>query len=63
MLERKYQDVIRLKYICEYNCIEIAEILNVNVNTVRTWSARGLVRLKEEFVKLDSGESHGSIKR
>lgn len=55
-LEKKYSEVIRLNYICGYNLIEISEILNVNVNTVRTWSARGLVKLKEEYIKIESGE-------
>ena len=54
--ESSYQEVIRLNVICEYNLIETAEILNVNVNTVRTWSARGLVKLREEFERLDRGE-------
>lgn len=55
-IDLKYRNVIRLNVICEYNLIETAEILNVNVNTVRTWSARGLVKLREEFEKLDSEE-------
>lgn len=55
-IDKKYQEVIRLNIICEYNLIETAEIMNVNVNTVRTWSARGLVKLREEFEKLDLGE-------
>lgn len=55
-IDKKYQEVIRLNVICEYNLIETAEILNVNVNTVRTWSARGLVKLREEFERLDRGE-------
>lgn len=55
-IDKKYKDVIRLNIICEYNLIETAEILNENVNTVRTWSARGLKKLKEEFIKLDFGE-------
>ena len=53
-LDKNYQEVIRLNYICGYNFIEISEILNVNVNTVRTWSARGLIKLKEEFMKAES---------
>lgn len=54
-LEEKYQDVIRLNIICEYSLIETAEILGKNVNTVRTWSARGLLKLKEEFEKISGG--------
>jgi len=54
-LEKKYQDVIRLNVICEYNLIETAELLDQNINTVRTWSARGLVKLKEEFEKIETG--------
>lgn len=54
-LEQKYQDVIRLNIICEYDLIETAKILGVNVNTVRTWSARGLIRLKAEFDSIDKG--------
>ena len=54
-LEKKYRDVIRLNIICEYSLIETAEILEKNVNTVRTWSARGLIKLKEEFEKIERG--------
>ena len=54
-LESKYQDVIRLNIICEYNLIETAQLLGQNVSTVRTWSARGLVKLKEEFEKVEAG--------
>ena len=54
-LEEKYQEVIRLNIICEYSLIETAEILGKNVNTVRTWSARGLIKLKEEFEKIERG--------
>lgn len=60
-LDKKYQEVIRLNYICEYSFIEISEILNVNVNTVRTWGSRGLIKLKQEFKKIDSGEGHEAI--
>ena len=56
-LEKKYQDVIRLNIICEYNLIDTAEALNQNINTVRTWSARGLVKLREEFEKIEAGNS------
>ncbi len=54
-LEKKYSEVIRLNYICGYSLVEISELLNVNVNTVRTWSARGLVKLKEEYLKIEAG--------
>ena len=53
-LEAKYSEVIRLNYICGYNLIEISEIMNVNVNTIRTWSARGIVKLREELTKMES---------
>lgn len=56
-LEKKYQDVIRLNIICEYNLIDTAEALDQNINTVRTWSARGLVKLREEFEKIEAGNS------
>ena len=55
-IDSKYHDVIQLNVICEHNLIKTAEILDINVNTARTWSARGLVKLKEEFEKLDLGE-------
>lgn len=55
-IDKKYREVIRLNVICEYNLVETAEILNVNVNTVRTWSARGLIKLREEFERLEQGE-------
>lgn len=60
-LEEKYKEVIRLNYICEYNFIEISEILSVNVNTVRTWAARGLIKLREEFEKMNAGEKNEAI--
>lgn len=55
-IDSKYHDVIQLNVICEHDLIKTAEILDINVNTARTWSARGLVKLKEEFEKLDLGE-------
>lgn len=54
-LDEKYREVIRLNIICEYKLIEIADILNVNVNTVRTRYVRGLVKLKEAFVNIERG--------
>lgn len=52
-LEQKLQVVIRLHVICGYTLREVAEILHKNQNTIRTWYARGIVQLKEEFEKLD----------
>lgn len=60
-LEFKYQEVIRLNYICGYSFIEISEILNTNVNTVRTWGARGIVKLKIEFDKINAGGENEAI--
>lgn len=60
-LETKYSEVIRMKFICGYNFMEISEILNVNINTVRTWSARGLIKLREEFIRIDSGGGYENI--
>lgn len=55
MLDEKYKIVIRLKVMCEYNLIEVSELLGTNVNTVRTRYARGLKLLREEFEKIDKG--------
>lgn len=52
-LEQNLQVVIRLHVICGYTLREVAEILHKNQNTIRTWYARGIVQLKEEFEKLD----------
>lgn len=60
-LDVKYKEVLRLNYICGYNFIEISEILNVNVNTIRTWASRGLIKLKAEYEKIDSGEKNEAI--
>lgn len=57
-IEKKYQEVIRLNIICELNLIQTSEILNVNVNTARTWSARGLLKLRDEFERLDKGDQN-----
>ena len=57
-IEKKYQEVIRLNIICEFNLIQTSEILNINVNTARTWSARGLLKLRDEFERLDKGDQN-----
>lgn len=54
-IQENYRQVIYLNIFCEYNFIEIAEIMNSNVNTVRTWYARGLLKLKEKFTELNKG--------
>lgn len=62
-LEYKYQEVIRLNYICDYNFIEISEILNVNINTIRTWGARGIIKLKAEFDSISRGDRNEANKK
>lgn len=57
-IEKKYQMVLRLKYICEYSYVEISEIMHVNVNTIKTWAARGLVKLKDEFERMEAGDHY-----
>jgi len=48
-LPRRYREVIYLFYYEEYSAIEIATILNKNVNTVYTRLARGRSMLKAEL--------------
>ncbi|NCB33418.1 MAG: sigma-70 family RNA polymerase sigma factor [Erysipelotrichia bacterium] len=48
-LPDKYKDVIYLHYIEEYSCVEVAEILHRNVNTVYTLLARGKEMLKKSL--------------
>ena len=48
-LPLKYQTVISLYYWQEQKYEEIAEIMNVPVNTVRTWLKRAKEQLKEEL--------------
>lgn len=57
-LEKKYQMVLRLRYICEYSYAEISEIMHANVNTTKTWAARGLVKLKDEFERMEAGDHY-----
>lgn len=60
-LEKKYQMVLRLRYICEYSYVEISEIMHVNVNTAKTWAARGLMKLKDEFERIEAGDQHENL--
>ncbi len=60
-IEKKYQMVLRLRYICEYSYVEISEIMHVNVNTTKTWAARGLVKLKDEFERIEAGDQHETL--
>lgn len=48
-LPKKYKDVIYLFYYEEYTAVEIAKILNKNVNTIYTLLSRAKVILKEKL--------------
>ena len=58
-LDNKYQTVLQLHLVCEFGFGKISEILNINVNSVKTRYYRGLNALKKEFLKLETGgEKH-----
>jgi RNA polymerase sigma-70 factor, ECF subfamily len=46
-LERKKADAVRLAYLEGWSYIEVAEKLDIPLNTVRTWLRRGLLALRE----------------
>ncbi len=48
-LDKKFRDVLYLRYCEQYNANEIAEILGKNPNTVRTLLKRGKERLKSIY--------------
>lgn len=63
-LDDKYQTVLHLCIVCEYDFAQTSEILNVNINSVKTRYYRGLKALKREFIKLDEigSDKYGSEK-
>lgn len=48
-LDVKYRQVLLLRYQQDLSYEEIAETLNIPINTVRTWLKRGLEKLKAEI--------------
>lgn len=51
--------VLQMHLICEFGFGKISEILNININSVKTRYYRGLNALKKEFMKLETGgEKH-----
>lgn len=54
-IDDKYQIVLQLHLVCEFDFAKTAEILNVNINSVKTRYYRGLRVLKKEFLKLENG--------
>lgn len=58
-LSAKYREVIILHYFEEQKTEEIAEILNVNLNTVKTRLARARALLKDQLIMLQGDDSNG----
>lgn len=53
-LDEKYRQVLILRYTQDLSYEEIAESLNIPLNTVRTWIKRGLDKLKNQVKELQS---------
>ena len=53
-LDKKYSEPIRLRYFGELSYKEIAEILQINQNTMRSIISRGLQKLKPILKDLDA---------
>lgn len=58
LLDEKYRSVIHLNVFCEYSLVEVSEILQINVNTVRSRYIRGVAKLREIFEKIEKGKNH-----
>ena len=54
-LDDKYKTALQLCIICDFSFVQASEILNINVNSVKTRYYRGLKSLKKEFLKLETG--------
>ncbi|WP_188207860.1 sigma-70 family RNA polymerase sigma factor [Alkalibacillus aidingensis] len=54
----KYKEVIILYYFEQLSVKEIADILNINTNTIKARLKRGRERLKEK-IESDGGDQHG----
>ena len=54
-LDDKYQTALQLCIVCDFSFVQASEILNINVNSVKTRYYRGLKSLKKEFLKLETG--------
>ena len=54
-LDDKYQTALQLCIVCDFSFAQASEILNINVNSVKTRYYRGLKSLKKEFLKLETG--------
>lgn len=48
-LDEKYRDVIILKYICGYSEVEIANVVDIKVGTVKSRTFRGLDVLRKSL--------------
>jgi len=51
-LDVKYRQALILRYQNEFSYEEVAEAMNVPLNTVRTWIKRGLEKLKNEVKEM-----------
>jgi RNA polymerase sigma-70 factor, ECF subfamily len=51
-MDEKYRQVLLLRYQNELSYEEIAQTLNIPLNTVRTWIKRGLDKLKNEVKEM-----------
>ena len=54
-LDDKYKTALQLCIVCDFSFVQASEILNINVNSVKTRYYRGLKSLKKEFLKLETG--------
>lgn len=59
-LPARYRTVLVMRYYLGYTLPEIAEHLDVPLSTVKTWSARGLGRIREDpALKLEEAPDVG----
>ncbi|MBN7771974.1 RNA polymerase sigma factor [Clostridium aminobutyricum] len=56
LLDQKYAQIIKLRFIAGLDIKDIAYILDINYNTTRTHLKRGLKRLKEVYLFLEKGK-------
>lgn len=51
MLDIKYRRILKMHYVDEISLKDIAKILNINYNTVRTNCSRGLIKIRDLYEK------------
>ncbi|WP_420490059.1 RNA polymerase sigma factor [Neobacillus vireti] len=58
-MSTKYREIIILHYFQDEKLETIAEILNLNINTVKTRLSRGRLILKEKLISFTGGDLLG----